>query len=205
MINEDIRHIIKAGNANHFSRDPNDWIFVDIGFGGRKNDGAISKTTGIKIGESLSKNVTWAQCVREIITFVENRNEPLNLMLEAPLSVAFDITGNPAPRAFEKTDKGARYWYVPMGTNVAMSALFLLGKLKSNLKAKVNLYESIVSFKPKKTDHAADTDSMYDSVVKSFANPILDFAQKPSDIIESSATMIGWDFGIPPVFVIDTN
>jgi len=197
--------MIVAGDPINFSREPHDWIFVDIGFGGRKKDGRISKSTGIKIGEASSKNVTWAQCVNEITKHLESRDKSINLMLEAPLSVAFDETGNPAPRSFEKTDKGARYWYVPMGTNVAMSALFMLGKLKSNLNVRVNLYEAMVSFKIKKTDHSADSDSMFDAVINSNANPISVFSQEPSDIIESSAAMMGWDFGVPPVFVIDTE
>ena len=213
MINEDViepelgegEELLWAGHPTEFSRNPDHWIFVDIGFGGRKNNGSIGKTTGIKLPDEDSKNVTWSDCIADIKKYVNAASFPMNLMLEAPLSVAFDVSGNPAPRAFEKTDKGARYWYVPMGTNVAMSALFLLADLRRELKMKVRIYEAIVSFKSERTDHLDDANSMYKAVVNDGIMPLAEFKQSPNDKVESLTSKIGWNFGIPPVFIIESN
>lgn len=216
MIDPKIRQIIApelaegeellwAGPSQGFSINPTDWIFIDIGFGGRKNDGRIGKSTGLKLPGLKSSNETWADTSRKIVDFLEQRDSAVNIMIEAPLSVAFDISGNPAPRSFEKTNKGARYWYVPMGTNVAMSALLMLGNIRKNLTTKVNLFEAIVSFKTRKTDHSSDTEAMFDAVINSSMQPLKDFRQKPSDIVESLGSRVNWDFGIPPVFVVETK
>ena len=88
---------IKAANVTELHA-AKDWIVVDLGFSNRR------KSCGMLI-ENNASLLTFAEVKDELAKICEKRHSrPLYLMLEAPLSVAFDVQGNPVGRRFEKPD-----------------------------------------------------------------------------------------------------
>ena len=76
--------MINAGKTDDFSRDPEDWIFLDIGFSSE------AKTCGLKIFGEPAKNQSWADACLGIKKAIRSGNKDINLMIEAPLSVTFN-------------------------------------------------------------------------------------------------------------------
>jgi len=163
-----------------------DWIFVDLGFARQQN-----KSTGYlhierrtwdlvrELEESLTlqalqntclytkaENVTFGSAVRRVLCAAEKNSGPLNLVLEAPLSCAFDKTRNPIPRFmdYRKDKKATRSWYRQPGPIVMVSALFLLHRLGDiPRRCEIRVFEGFVSWKGEesstarsKSDHRAD-------------------------------------------------
>ncbi len=193
---------IKAGDAYKFSRDPDEWIFVDLGFSGRRSNGTVQKSTGLKLPGEDSRNCTWSEAIDRTKSCLANIDKSIYMMLEAPLSVAFSKEGHPVPRVFEKNGTAVRYWYMQSGAVVLISAFYFLQHLRTTTKHTVNLYESFISFKKGRTEHYADCDAMKKAILNN-QKPITEFTQKPEDTLECITKSTGWDFGVPPVFCID--
>ena len=85
--------MIYAGKTHDFSRDPEDWIFLDIGFSSE------AKTCGLKIFGEPAKNESWADACLEIQNAIRSCNKDINLMIEAPLSVMMVWTLLPTKHA----------------------------------------------------------------------------------------------------------
>lgn len=101
---------IRAGRADEVNANSGEWAFVDLGFA------QSNKSCGLLWGTQCEypvgcTNLTFAQLTDELKGKV-NSGGPLNLLLEAPLSVAFSEDGNPSGRTIEKRGLQSRYWFV---------------------------------------------------------------------------------------------
>jgi len=192
-----------AGEAHQIHKDSGEWVFVDIGF---SREG---KTGGFLIGEQQPVRLTFSDLQQQLIRVSRENTGPLNLVLEAPLSVAFSARGNPAGRSFEKSDQGHRYWYAGLGCQVTVAATYLLrAVLAAQPTREVRLFEAFVSFKPK------DKSSSHEGDVKAMRAVVWRSAAEPGDVIhpheipgpyassvQSAFAVCGFDLGVPPVIV----
>jgi len=192
--------MVKAGKARDFSRDPKDWIFLDIGFSSE------SKTCGLKIFGEPAQNQSWADACLEIKNAIHSCNKNINLMIEAPLSVTFNNTNNPVRRSFEKRGKSTRYWYLQGGVVTLLSAAYLIRQLYDLKESNISLFEAFISFKPQKTDHMDDASLMERGIVEG-ALPIgkADIRMSKEHKIEASMAKFGYSFGVPPVFIFNAQ
>lgn len=155
--------VIRAGTEQELLQPQGaEWVFVDVGFS------ANSKSCGhLQIaGNSPWPNILSAQTckfgqLKELLTKLvagNNHTLPLNLVIEAPLSVAFGAKGNPCGRTCEKRDQQTRYWYVGLGCSVLVATQFLLDALRrASGNREVRLFEGLVSFKDGgPSDHLKD-------------------------------------------------
>lgn len=112
--------MIRAGNVHEIKRDFGQWVFVDLGFP------QSAKSCGLLIDDGEPTEVTFSDLVRDLTIVTAKEKGPLNLLLEAPLSVAFQANGNPTGRSIERNGSKTRYWYVGLGCSVIVSATYLL-------------------------------------------------------------------------------
>ena len=192
--------MIIAGKTHGFSRAPEDWIFLDIGFSSE------AKTCGLKIFGEPARNQSWADACLEIKNAIRSCKKDINLMIEAPLSVTFNAKNNPVQRSFEKRGKSTRYWYLQGGVVTLLSAAYLIRQLYDMEESNIFLFEAFISFKPQKTDHMDDASLMERGIVEG-ASPIgkADIQMSKEHKIEASIAKFGYSFGVPPVFVFDTQ
>lgn len=94
---------IRAGRTDEVTRSSGDWLFVDVGFSNN------SKSCGVLCEGNEPKELTFSQTKTCLVQLVTASTRPLNIVLEAPLSVAFSETGNPDGRAIERRDNKSRY------------------------------------------------------------------------------------------------
>jgi len=175
---------IRAGSKDDVNLDDDkEWLFIDIGFSSKNESCGYLHQTGStdeipcvkKFGELL-------KAVQEVVT--ENIEKPLYLVIEAPLSVAFDNDRNdrnPVGRAIEKDGARTRYWYVGAGASVLLATTYLLRMICDNHpKRDIRLFEGFVSFKDKnlneektvtnstnesgKSEHEKDVTALRDAV-----------------------------------------
>lgn len=182
------------------------WVFVDLGFA------RSSKSCGLLAGTEDPRELTFAELTSALVRLVSDSGEPINLVIEAPLSVAFNLAGNPTGRSIEKRGGQTRYWYVGLGCCVLVAATYLVRALvDSQPKREIRLFEGLVSFKPKgvASSHAQDVRSLRDVIF----SPHLDtgrviaphqLAMSNKDRIESAFAVAGMDFGIPPVVSVES-
>jgi len=145
---------IRSGRVEEAHPESAEWAFVDLGFAG---DG--KKTSCLLVADGDPRLYTFAGLIAVLKSMLAEEDGPLNLVLEAPLSVAFSKDGNPVGRAIEKRGGQTRYWYVGLGCSVLTSAMYFLKELAESPSAReIRLFEGFVSFKPKNmaSDHNAD-------------------------------------------------
>ena len=141
---------ITAGHVDDINQDSGQWLIVDIGFSETENScGVWNDVWGVK----EPKAVTFAALVelakKEIQKDVK---EPLNLLIEAPLSVAFTKDGNPTLRICDSQDGKKRRWYVNAGGTTLIAASWFLRELKEcQGQREVRLFEGFLSFKSRNT------------------------------------------------------
>jgi hypothetical protein len=192
-----------AGELHQLHRESGEWAFVDVGFARE------SKSSGLLIGDGPPSTMTFANLQRELVRLSEEETSPLNLVLEAPLSVAFTAHGNPAGRSMEKSEHGHRYWYAGLGCQVTVSAAYLLRAiLNAKPRRQIRLFEAFVSFKAKGTpsSHSRDVEAMRTVVWRAASEPgdvVGPSALLGPDakIMQSAFAVCGLDLGIPPVVV----
>lgn len=194
--------MILAGKFEELENPTGIWCYLDIGFSRRE-------TTGIAIENRPAKCVSYATARDMIASLGRHIDEPLNLVIEAPLSVAFDANGNPVGRSCERFRGQTRYWYVGPGAVVTLSTIYLLNSLASSFRENdLRIFEGFVSFKKKASDHAYDADLLRtavqggrDRINAQFFAPC-DLKQNSSDQLMSVIELDGRDIGIPPVITI---
>jgi hypothetical protein len=102
-------------------------IAVDLGFASK------AKSCGLACHGTSIQNpcaVQFGEAVRRVAALISAHSE-LVLILEGPLSAAFDRRGNPCARGeFERTTP-PRWWSLGSGATVALSALYFLRNLCS--------------------------------------------------------------------------
>ena len=191
---------IRAGCLSGLHDRKGEWLFVDVGFS------ATRRTCGVLKGTGQPCEVTFRELVNLTVQEVKrNDPEPLNLLLEAPLSVAFNKRGNPTGRSFERRGGTPRYWYSGAAPALIIATGHLLRSLvNSGVQRDVRLFEGFLSFKPpnSKSNHIEDVRELRKAVWNSEQDCIVApecIKLHDSDTIESAFKFGGMDFGIPPV------
>jgi len=194
--------MIRAGKKTEISS-AEDWLILDIGFANK------ATSCGLIINEEAPVALQFNDAKERMCRFISSNNAPVNLIIESPLSVAFDIKGNPKGRSIEKRGQKTRYWYAGLGCTVMVAALYLIKAISETPKnIEVILFEGFVSFKDtaEKSDHLSDV-SLLREVVKNpkqFYDKIYEAEAlkiDSSDILKSAFHVAGIDAGIPPVIV----
>ncbi|MCQ8895247.1 hypothetical protein NQT62_02190 [Limnobacter humi] len=194
---------IRAGTTAEATRDSGEWIFVDPGFA------SSAKSCGLLLQDQEPICVSFSELQLQLVRQVRASELPLNLAIEAPLSVAFGKEGNPVGRSVERRDRQARYWYVGLGCSVLVSATYLVRAITEAIPTReVRLFEGLVSFKTreKPSDHRADVQSLK-NVVWGFAGcgRIIspdELAASPQDKVVSAFHVAGMSYGVPPVISV---
>ena len=199
---------IKPGRVQDIYEREGDWLFVDVGFS--KNE----LSCGVLKNDGQPKTVKFGGLVRCVVKeATKETTTPLNLVLEAPLSVTFDKDHNPTPRSCDRRDGKRRDWYHGSAPSLIVATGHLLRDLedaKSRIHREVRLFEGFVSFKPKgvKSNHKRDVKKLRYAVW----NPTPEYIVKPDqlprdecDTPESAFKFAGMDFGTPPVLFPQPN
>lgn len=181
-----------------------DWAFIDLGFSEK------SRSCGALLNGDAPEVMQFAELQIWIRSIVQTVPGPLNLVIEAPLSVAFNSNGNPTGRAIERRGPATRYWYVGLGTTVMIAATYLLRSLLMvEANASVRLLEGLASFKERgaPSSHAGDVVALRSVAwdvepIQGRIIPPTDLARDDSDTIRSAFEVSGMDFGIPPVVAL---
>lgn len=229
-------HFIRAGRYDEIFSGVGEWLLVDVGFS--PTDHGSGKTCGILKADKNALELKGKEAHR--VTFSDLQEEtiresqlpwsgPLNLVLETPLSVAFDSQGNPTPRFCDlpharasgkfcmckesenncsvchcKNDR-RRPWYAGAAPDMTMACAYLLRKLeKCGIQREVRLFEGFVSFKSSEetTDHIKDVKRLRKIVQHKVKSRIFDTKAVKSRNeyrLLSAFEVFGMYFGIPPV------
>jgi hypothetical protein len=196
--------MIRAGTAAEANRTSGEWVFVDLGFAEK------AKSCGLLLGDGEPEEVAFSQLKARLLAVVTSDDKPLNLLIEAPLSVAFNEHGNPTGRVIEKRECKTRYWYVGLGCSVLVAATYLLRTLHdANPRREVRLFEGLASFKPKgvRSSHSNDVVSLRKVVcdfgsTSGFVVPAEKLAASPKHKLLSAFLVAGMDFGVPAVVAL---
>src|SRR5579862_5910591 len=119
--------MLVAGRVEEIVWGSGNWVFLDIGF-------SKGRTCGIAFGDEEPVKASFAEAVRELLRRIPGLWPEVNLVIEAPLSAAFDSLGNPTGRSIERESDGrTRYWYIGAGCVVMTAAMYLLRSLDEGL------------------------------------------------------------------------
>lgn len=195
---------IGAGAQLEAHKDSGEWVFVDVGFANS------SRSYGLLVHDGEPAELTFGDLQQRLVHLVSASTTPLNLVLEAPLSVAFNGRENPVRRAIEKRDTVSRYWYVGLGCSVLVATTYLMRALCECRRTRaVRLFEGLASFKPKgeKSSHAGDVCKLRELVWSQL--PEHGSIIAPEDLlspgqgrVESAFKVSGMDFRVPPVVML---
>ncbi len=151
---------------------------------------------------------TFGSLVKFIIKESQISGQPLSLLLEAPLSVAFNNDGNPTHRSTDREPgETPRDWWYNSGASMLVASGHLLRRVKDcGVRREVRLFEGFVSFKSagQVSDHEADVSRLrcaaWDPMQKFVTcRDKLKAPGRESDTLESAFKFAGMDFGLPPV------
>lgn len=196
--------MIRAGIPAEANPHSGEWVFVDPGFAEK------AKSCGLLRGNGEPEDVSFSELRDRLLELVVSGAGPLNLLIEAPLSIAFNDHGNPVGRAIEKRGSRTRYWYVGPGSSVLVATTYLLRALHdAKPRREVCLFEGFASFKPKgeRSSHALDVVKLR-SVIwgQNSANGRIlsaeDLADPSRYALRSAFIVAGMDFGIPAAVVL---
>lgn len=119
-------------------------LAVDMGFSGKSAScGYAYRAAGDQ--QTRSENKTFANCLQTVAEQISRAGDVL-LIIEAPLSAAFNQKGNPQSRgAFESSPK-PRWWSLGPGAAMSQAAMHFLKRLASQIPAnrKCHLVEGYV-------------------------------------------------------------
>ena len=100
----------------------------------------------------------------------------LNLLIEAPLSAAFDPNDNPARRVCDTFEGNHRDWWYNAGAATLLAAGFLLRELHGRQRREVRLFEGFASSKSEEDKAIKKTDPSLSHMVD-----VLDLVRAVSD------------------------
>lgn len=193
--------MIRSGSISEIDHRQGIWAYLDLGF-------SKKETCGLIVGDEAPHELSYSDAVASLSSLPGKGHNTVNLVVEAPLSVAFDSRGNPTGRACELHNGQARYWYVGAGAIVTLAAMYMIPALDLAFKGKeLILYEGFVSFKARKSTHQGDAALLRDTVVHKernsarFIDPSA-FKQKPSDVIRGAFEVQGINSGVPPIIAV---
>ena len=135
---------IVAGQQGQINRYSGDWLIVDIGMS------MEARSCGVWYGPGTLDAIEFRDLKNLVIRKAKDSAQlPLNLLIEAPLSVAFQPNGNPGRRAYDTYKKEYRDWHHNAGAATLLAAQFLLRELYEchTRRREVRLFEGHVSFK----------------------------------------------------------
>jgi hypothetical protein len=195
--------MIRAGTKSEISPTSGKWLILDIGFASK------SASCGLLVNREPPVELRFNEAVEAICSFIAESIEPVNLLIEAPLSVAFNNKGNPTGRAVEKQEGKTRYWYVGLGCTVMIAALYLVRAItETPSNVEIRLFEGFVSFKPtgKKSNHTRDVMLLREVIEdpEAYSDAIIGpeaLKMTESDTLKSAFLVAGVDAGIPPVII----
>ncbi len=199
--------MLVPADTSHASSPSGKWVFVDIGFS--RN----ARSCGVAIGENDPKEMKFSELAPAILGVVRAGTGPVNLLVEASLSVAFTPGGNPTGRRIEKRGARTRYWYVGLGCAVLVATTYLLRQLyECGSEREIRLFEGFVSFKEKgvKSSHSKDVADLrsvawnLDHVPGEVVGPD-QLKVNPDDRLCSAFAVAGMDLGVPPVVVVSSD
>jgi len=191
--------MIRSGTTDEIRWDSGSWVFIDIGFANK------ASSCGLLFGDEGPFEAKFSEAAEKICEYLSNQNQATNLVIEAPLSVAFDKKGNPKGRKPEKQKGKTRYWYVGLGCTVMTAALYLIKAITdSQPPGEVRLFEGFVSFKNKEeaSNHSKDVLLLRDAVKNPVHNSIIapgNLKMDETDDLISAFKVSGMDYGIPPI------
>jgi hypothetical protein len=199
--------MISSGKVKDISWTKGTWLILDVGFSSSR------KTCGIILGDNKADKLKFNDATDEVVRIARNKSL-LNLVIEAPLSVAFDRSGNPKARSIEKEGGKNRLWYVGPGCAVLVAAMYLMKKLyDSHPSAEIRLFEGFVSYKSKATRSGDVKDvELLRKAIKARRTPKHHIIRPEEltiardDNIRSAFELMDMkdmDFGIPPVIKVD--
>jgi hypothetical protein len=194
---------IRAGQIAEARLSSGAWAFIDPGFA------RDAKSCGLVDADGEPSRLTFAQLEAELVALVRKPGGPLNLLIEAPLSVTFGPKGNPVGRSIELRDRKSRYWYVGLGCSVLVAATYLLRAVTDACpEREIRLFEGLVSFKPAgvRSSHCDDVLQLRQVIRGERAVgrvvPPDELAASPEHKLKSAFAVSGMDYGIPPVAVV---
>ena len=198
--------MIVAGTVEDAVRDSGDWVFLDLGFS------AKSRSCGIAVGDERPCQVSYGELGHRLLALTRRATRPVNLLIEAPLSVAFtkDKDGNPTGRQIEKRGGDTRYWYVGPGAAMMVAATYLVRQLSDSVPVnEVRLFEGFASFKGKgsRSSHVDDVCALRDVVWGRGSRGRIvgpdELRMSEDDDLRSAFAVAGMDFGIPAVVLVE--
>ncbi len=204
---------IIAGCTTDINKGSGQWLIVDIGFS------STAPSCGVWNGTGKPSVVTFGDLVKLVTREVQEAGpEDLNLLLEAPLSVAFQQNNNPTRRSCDSQDGKYRDWYVNAGATTLIAAGYLLRALDGCQRQRnVRLFEGFVSFKRSEdrprskaariAAHKKDVLKLKNAVWTRANAQIIDpgkLRQKPDHRIESAFPFLDKHL-IPPVIRINSD
>lgn len=195
--------MIRAGTKSEISMSSGDWLILDIGFANK------SASCGLIINREMPVVLRFNEAIDRICRFIAKSTNPVNLLIEAPLSVAFDKNGNPIGRTVEKQAGKTRYWYVGLGCTVMVAALYLVKAItETPSNAEVRLFEGFVSFKVSggKSYHTRDVELLKEVIEDpgAYSDAIIGpeaLKMNESDTLRSAFWVAGIDAGVPPIIM----
>jgi hypothetical protein len=119
-------------------------VAVDMGFSGKTASCGYA-FRAVANGPIESENKKFHDCLATVVKQFQNVGEAV-LILEAPLSSAFDRLGNPQPRGdFERHPK-PRWWSLGPGASMSLAAMYFLKRFVEAVPAhtKCHLIEGFV-------------------------------------------------------------
>ena len=197
------QNVIRAGKKSEINWESGEWVILDIGFSSK------ARSCGLTFNESAPRQVRYDEAVDEICSFITESKRSVNLIIEAPLSVAFNRNGNPTGRSCEKQGRRARYWYIGPGCTTMVAALYLVRRIQElSTDVEVRLFEGFVSFKDRgaASSHVGDVELLREAVKEplEYTGSIIgpeELRCNESDTLQSAFRVVGIDTGVPPVIV----
>ena len=200
---------IKSGTVKDIHERKGEWLFIDLGYKEKGESTGVLHIMGRSGKVKICEVLTFGDAVRRTQEVAQQVVcPPLNLVIEAPLSVTFNRDNNPTGRACDVKGSQRRYWYIQPAPPLIFFAGYLLKELKEWVnfhgQCEVRLFEGFVSFKEQgsKSDHLEDVKALRDAVWDPKQCQIFvpeRLKRRESDYCESAFGFMGMDFGIPPV------
>lgn len=205
---------IVAGQVNDINRNSGQWLIIDMGFSSREPTCGVLNRPG-EPNQQLDV-ITFGNLVGLVTQEVQNADQrPLSLLIEAPLSVAFQPNGNPTRRICDTHGNQYRDWYVNAGAATLIAASYFLRALHNcHRQREVRLFEGFASFRqaqdrPRTAEqryeaHIRDVRDLKDAVWYGTNREIFNPAQlvRPPNHVESAFHFFQQDL-IPPVIRIN--
>ncbi len=119
-------------------------VAIDLGFSGEKRSCGFA--TRVNFSSEIPKNIRFDECILRTANFINMHPESV-LIIEAPLSAAFNTKGNPQSRGSFESEPRVRWWSIGAGAAMALAAQYFLKGLTAKLpsNARCHLIEGFVS------------------------------------------------------------